>query len=148
MTERSVNVKVKRLHPDVEIPQYATPGSAAVDLRSMTSGFILPSERAQIPTGLQLEIPEGYVGLVFARSGNAWNHGVCLANGVGVIDSDFRGELKVLLQNNGHAPFEIKKGDRIAQLAIMPVLNTEFIEVDNLGETSRGDGGFGSTGSA
>jgi dUTP pyrophosphatase len=146
MTERSVTVKVKKLHPEAKLPQYATSGSAAVDLHSTTAGTLLPRERAIIPTGIAVQIPSGHVGLIFPRSGNAANHGITLTNAVAVIDSDYRGEVKVLLVNHGFRPFEINVGDRIAQMMILPYPTVEFVEADELDETLRGSGGLGSTG--
>jgi dUTP pyrophosphatase len=146
VTQTSVKVKVKRLHKDAVIPRYATSGSAAVDLHSTVSGTLLPRERAIIPTGISVQIPEGHVGLIFPRSGNAANHGITLTNAVAVIDSDYRGEVKVLLVNHGFRPFEINVGDRIAQMMILPYPTVEFVDTDELTDTERGSGGFGSTG--
>jgi dUTP pyrophosphatase len=131
-------------------PAYATDGSAAVDLRAALEGgtvTVMPGRREMIPTGLFIE-PEDrdVVAVVAARSGLAARKGICLANGIGVIDSDYRGEILVTLLNTSDEPFTVADGDRIAQLMFMPVLRASFIEADELGETERGAGGFGSTG--
>lgn len=143
------NIKVKiKLLRDVELPEYATAGSAAIDLRSaVDSTTLAPGERAVIPTGIAIE-PEthGVVAIVAARSGLGVKHGITLANGIGVIDSDYRGEIHVGLVNNGKESFTISKGDRIAQLMFLPVFAAELIRADSLEDTERGTGGFGSTG--
>lgn len=143
-----MNIKLKRLHPDAQIPTYATPGAAAVDLVSVESLTLQPMERGLVATGFAIEIPEGYEAQVRPRSGWALKQGITLPNSPGTIDSDYRGEIKVIIQNLGSEPFEIQKGDRIAQMVIAPVLQVQFEEVDQLSETSRGEGGFGSTGKA
>ena len=139
---------VKRLSPNASLPRYATPGAAGMDLCACLSERVTlaPGERALIPTGLAVSIPQGYVGLVFARSGLATKQGIALANGVGVIDSDYRGEVKVALINLSSEPVTIQHGERIAQLAVMPVVQVTPVEVDDLDQTDRGAGGFGSTG--
>lgn len=141
-----MKVQIKLLNKTSTLPQYATSGSAAVDLRSTVKGLIMPKNRTIIPTGIALQIPNGYVGLIFPRSGNAANNGVSLTNCVAVIDSDYRGEIKVLLINHGFIPFHINEGDRIAQMLFMPVQPIDFSVVDELNDTERGDGGFGSSG--
>lgn len=147
-------IKIKRLSVQGKetwpLPAYATPGSAGLDLRACIDNDIIipPGGRAKITTGIAIQIPHAnIVGLVFARSGNAWKYGVTLANAVGVIDSDYTGEIQVLISNmdNEH-PFTVKDGDRIAQLVFMPVMQVQLVEVDALTETERGEGGFGSTG--
>ena len=130
------------------LPQYATPGAAAMDLCA-APGVCLslePGRRAMVPTGLAVAVPEGYVGLIFARSGLAAKQGLCLANGVGVIDSDYRGELCVAMLNLGDGIVTIRGGERIAQLALLPVCHALPTPVDSLEPTLRGAGGFGSTG--
>ncbi len=142
-----IKVKIKLLR-DVEVPTYATEGSAAIDLRSASDDMILnPGERAVIPTGIAIE-PQtrDVVAVVAARSGLGVKHGITLANGIGVIDSDYRGEIHVCLVNNGKESFKISRGDRIAQLMFLPVFAAEFIQSETLGDTDRGAGGFGSTG--
>lgn len=137
------------LRPGASAPTYATPGSAAADLRSAAEEPITvrPGGRAMIPTGIAISLgsPE-YVALLFARSGLAVKNGICLANGVGVIDSDYTGEIMVGLLNTSDRPFTVEPGDRVAQLAVMPVCRAVFNPVDSLEETDRGSGGFGSTG--
>jgi dUTP pyrophosphatase len=132
------------------LPAYESAGAAGMDLRAAVPEdrpvLILPGKRALVPTGLILEIPEGFEGQVRPRSGLALNHGVTCLNTPGTIDSDYRGEVKVILANLGSEPFEIRRGERIAQLVPAPVLMAEFREVEMLSETSRGTGGFGSTG--
>ena len=135
----------------MDVPTYATDGSAAVDLRAaLDEGVtvtIAPGERALIPTGLAIA-PESreVVAILAARSGLAIKKGIRLSNGIGVIDADYRGEICVGLHNTGAEPFEVNRGDRIAQMMFMPVLAADFIVSDTLDETARGAGGFGSTG--
>ncbi len=142
-------IKLKVLRPGAEIPAYATAGSAAADLRAALDAPVTvePGCRAMIPTGIAISLgsPE-YVALVFARSGLAVKKGICLANGVGVIDSDYTGEIIVGLLNTSSEAFTVEPGDRIAQLAIMPVCRGLFTPVEELDATERGAGGFGSTG--
>lgn len=145
-----ITVKIKRISNDsLAIPSYATPASAGVDLSAdlrepITLG---PGENVKIPTGLAIELPDqSVVALVFARSGLASRHGIGLTNGVGVIDSDYRGEIQVLMQNLGTQPVKIMPGDRIAQMVFMPIFHALFDDVAELQETQRGAGGFGSTG--
>jgi len=130
------------------LPERASPGSAGVDLRAAVDGemVLAPGQRVAVPTGLVLEIPPGYEGQVRPRSGLALRHGVTLANPPGTIDSDYRGEVKVLLMHLGEEPLTIRRGDRIAQLVVARVEGVEWVEVEALGESGRGDGGFGSTG--
>ena len=129
-------------------PEYETNGSAGMDIRAnLDEKFILkPMCRVAIPTGLFIEIPEGYEAQVRARSGLAFKYGISLTNGIGTIDSDYRGELKVLLINLGTENFEINNGDRIAQLVIAKYEKVDFVEVNDLSETVRSTGGFGHTG--
>ena len=145
-----MDLKVKKMRPDAVLPQRATPGSAAMDLRAVCGeeGVLLePMGRAVIPTGIAIELPgPDTVALVFARSGLAVRQGLALSNGVGVIDSDYRGEICVGLVNLSDRPYTVHNGERIAQLAVMPVRTPTLVEVDQLGQTQRGQGGFGSTG--
>lgn len=145
-----MRIRIRRL-PHAEslpLPSAASAGSAGLDLRAAVEGELVlrPGERAMVPTGLVLEIPPGFEGQVRPRSGLAWKHGVTLANPPGTIDSDYRGEVKVLLIHHGDAPITIARGDRVAQLVIARVEPVEWEEVDALDDTARGDGGFGSTG--
>lgn len=148
-----MELKIKALSPkigrDIPLPFYATPGSAAMDLHAcMEQAVVIPAGgRAVIPTGIAIALPSaGYVALVFARSGLGIKHGIAPANCVGVIDSDYRGEILVGLQNSGSTDFTIQTGDRIAQLMITPVVQASVQMVDDLDQTQRGAGGFGSTG--
>ena len=143
-------VKVKKIHANAILPTYGSPQSAGADLYALLEGDSLTigaGETALIGTGLTFEIPEGYVGLVYARSGLATKKGLAPANKVGVIDSDYRGELKVALFNQSGKEQVIAAGERIAQLVIAPYLSATFEEADVLSDTARGAGGFGSTGS-
>lgn len=133
------------LHTDYCKPEYKTKGAAGADLKSMLHLTLAPGAGHMISTGVSLAIPEGFVGLVFPRSGLA-TKGVTLKNSVGVIDSDYRGEILVSLVNNSLETVEINKGDRIAQIVFLPVTQFPFISVNKLPETTRGSGGFGSTG--
>ena len=128
------------------MPAYATQGSAGVDLRASEPCVIPPGGRALVPTGLRIALPEGYEAQVRPRSGLALKHGVTLLNSPGTIDSDYRGEIGVILINLGQEPFSIQPGDRIAQMVFAPVTRGVWDEVDVLDETERGAGGFGSTG--
>jgi dUTP pyrophosphatase len=146
----TIEVRIRRL-PHAEglpLPDYATDGAAGADLcAAVESGLILePGERATVPTGLVLEIPEGFEGQVRPRSGLAIKAGLTIVNTPGTIDSDYRGELKVLMINLGSDPISIGRGDRIAQLLIAPVTRASFIESEGLTSSERGEGGFGSTG--
>ena len=146
----NLNVKIK-LTRGMSAPEYATDGSAAVDLRAaLDEGEVVtiaPGERALIPTGLAIS-PESsdVVGIIAGRSGLGVKKGVTLSNSIGVIDSDYRGEICVGLINRGSEPFEVHRGDRIAQMMFMPVLHASFLETDTLDQTDRGAGGFGHTG--
>jgi len=133
---------------DIPLPEYATSGSAGLDLRAAVESDIelLPGERKLIPTGLTLAIPEGYEGQVRPRSGLALKHGISMANTPGTIDSDYRGPVQVIMINLGQEPFLIHRGYRIAQLVICPVAHAKLVEVESLAETARNDGGFGHTG--
>jgi dUTP pyrophosphatase len=145
-----INVKVKRMASNsIALPTYATAAAAGVDLcADITEPLVVqPGEHIKIPTGLAIELPsQSVVALVFARSGLASRFGMGLTNGVGVIDSDYRGEIQVLVQNLGQEGVTINPGDRIAQMVFMPVFQALFQEVSELQETPRGTGGFGSTG--
>ena len=148
-----MELKIKALSPrigqDIPAPRFATDGAAAMDLCACVDRpvTLAAGERALIPTGLAIALPDpGYVALVFARSGLGIKKGVCLSNGVGVIDSDYRGEIMVALHNHSCEAQTVAGGERIAQLVIAPVLQAEFTEADALSETERGAGGFGSTG--
>jgi dUTP pyrophosphatase len=143
-----LQVPVRRLDPELPLPEYAKPGDAGVDLRSTEALTLLPGGgRALVATGVAVAIPRGYAGFIQPRSGLALRHGVTCLNTPGLIDADYRGELKVLLVNTDPAePFRIERGERIAQLVIQAVEHVAFVEVDELDDTERGDGGFGHTG--
>ena len=148
-----MELKFKAVHPkigrEIPLPQFATPGSAAMDLRACLEGPVTlqPGARVVIPTGLVTALPsKDYVALVFARSGLGIKKGVCLSNGVGVIDSDYRGEIAVGLVNLSDEDYTVQPGDRIAQLMVVPVVQPTVTLVDELDETDRGAGGLGSTG--
>jgi dUTP pyrophosphatase len=149
-----ISVTIKILSPllgrDMPLPKIATEGAAGLDLRACIENPIdmLPGEHLLVPSGFAAAIPPGYAGFVFARSGLAIKSGVCLSNGVGLIDSDYRGEIKVGLFNSSREAFRISTGDRVAQLCVMPVCACRFEIVDELGASMRGEGGFGSTGRA
>lgn len=130
------------------LPAYETSGSAGMDLRANNDEKIIlkPGDRFLVPTGIYIELPEGYEAQVRARSGLAAKHGIGMVNGVGTIDSDYRGEIKIPLINWGHQDFEIMKGDRIAQIVIAKYERVQWEKTDILDETSRGKGGFGHTG--
>lgn len=145
-----LEIPVKKLDADLPLPAYAKPGDAGVDLRAAEDVTLRAGgHRALVPTGLAVAIPRGFAGFVQPRSGLALRHGVTCLNTPGLIDADYRGELKVLLVNTDPAEdFTIARGDRIAQLVIQAVEHVGFIEVDELTDTARGEGGFGHTGSA
>ncbi len=126
------------------LPEYGSAGAAGADLRASQELVIPAGGRAAVPTGLRLEIPAGHVGLVWPRSGLALRHGIDTL--AGVIDSDYRGEVRVVLVNHGEGPFRIEPGDRVAQLLVQPVVRVEFQAVDDLSQSGRGEAGFGSTG--
>ena len=143
-----VPVLVKRLpHGEgLELPAYATAGAAGMDVLSAEDLTLAPGERHAVATGLAIAIPHGYEVQVRPRSGLALKYGITVPNTPGTIDSDYRGELKVILINHGSAEFEIRRGDRVAQLVLAPVTRASWLKVEDLDETARGEGGFGSTG--
>ena len=142
-----MKVLITRLDPALPLPSYAKPGDAGADLYSRIDLDLAPGERALIPTGISIALPDGYVALVHPRSGMAIRDGISMVNAPGTVDAGYRGELQVILIN--HDPkkiFQIKRGDRIAQLVIQKVEKAEFLEVENLPGSARAAGGFGSTG--
>lgn len=141
-------IKVKKLRENAVIPKIATPGSAAADLHACIEEPVVVFARgsAIVPTGIAVAVPEGFGAFIFARSGLGIKHGIAPRNCVGVIDSDYRGEICVGLMNSSDEDYIINPGDRIAQMAIMPVMAASYIEADELSDTERGQGGFGSTG--
>ena len=144
---KNIDVRIARLDPAVELPSYAYAGDAGLDLRSNATVDIAPHERVLIPTGLAVAIPEGYAGFVQPRSGRALKEGLSMANTPGLIDSHYRGELKVCAVNlDAENTIHIERGERIAQLVIQEVPVVNLVVVDRLDETDRGSGGFGSSG--
>ena len=148
-----MKLKIKAVSPkigtDIPAPFYATPGCASMVLHACVDAAVTlrPGGRAVIPTGIAIALPSAdYVALVYARSGLSIKHGLCMANGVGVVDSDYRGELKVPMVNLGAEAYTIQPGERVAQLCIAPVYTAAFVPAEELGDTQRGVGGFGSTG--
>jgi dUTP pyrophosphatase len=145
--DNEMQVTFVRLDPEVEIPTTAHIGDAAVDLQASVEVSLKPGERASVATGLAVAIPAGYAGLVIPRSGHALRAGIGVVNGPGLIDSGYRGEVSVLLINHGSEPVTFAKGERIAQLAVVPMVAVEWVEVETLDDTARGARGFGSSGS-
>ncbi len=139
---------VKRLDRDLPMPEHAHPGDAGVDLRTTEQVELAPGERHLVPTGLAVAIPVGWAGLVVPRSGLAIRHGIGVVNGPGLIDAGYRGEIKVVLVNHGDEPVAFDRGDRVAQLVVVPAAGQDLVEVDELPGTVRGAGGFGSTGTS
>ena len=147
MTEERVSLPIKRLDPSVELPSYACEGDAGLDLRANEDVTLKPLERRLVSTGLAVAIPEGYAGFVQPRSGLALREGLSMANTPGLVDSHYRGELKVCAVNlDSERPIHIERGERIAQLVIQRVPTVDLVEVAELDETDRGSGGFGSSG--
>ena len=144
----TLSIPVTRLDPGLPLPSYAHPGDAGADLRTTVDVVLAPGERALVPTGVALALPQGYVGLVHPRSGLAARHGLSIVNTPGTVDAGYRGEIKVLLVNlDPHEPVELRRGDRVAQLVVQRVEHVAFDEVDALPDSARGAGGYGSTGS-
>ena len=147
--ELQINAMSPKIGTDIPFPFYASAGAAGMDLCACVDEAvtIAPRQIVSLPTGIAIALPSAdYVALVFARSGLGIKHGIALANGVGVIDSDYRGEIRVGLVNQSDAPYTIQPGDRVAQLAVVPVVQAQIIPCADLDETERGAGGFGSTG--
>ncbi len=140
-------VLIQRLDPDLPLPEYEHPGDAAMDLRARETVVLAPGERALVPTGIAIALPAGFAAYVHPRSGLALKVGLGMVNAPGVIDAGYRGEIGVILVNHDqHAPITLNRGDRIAQLVVAPVAQAELIEVSELPQSHRGQGGFGSTG--
>ena len=143
----AVQVLINRLDPDLPLPRYAKGGDAGADIVSRIDITLAPGERALVPTGIAIALPDGYVALVHPRSGLAIKHGVTMVNAPGTVDAGFRGELQIILINHDKSEsVSFKRGDRIAQLVIQKVERAEFVEVQELPGSGRGTGGFGSTG--
>lgn len=142
-----MRIPLKRLDPDLPLPRHAHAGDGGVDLHAAEQARLSPGERCLVSTGIAVAIPQGYAGLVVPRSGLALRHGIGIVNAPGLVDSGYRGEIKVILVNLGSEPVEVSRGDRIAQLVVVAVEEQEFVEVGELPDSGRGEGGFGSTGS-
>ena len=143
----AAELRFRRLAAGAKLPTRATSGDAGLDLYASEPARFEPGERASVGTGVAVEIPDGHAGLVLPRSGWAAKHGIALVNAPGLIDSGYRGEVRVLLLNTDRdEPFEVSEGDRIAQLLVVPFASLEPVEADVLGESERGEGGFGSSG--
>lgn len=143
----NVEILVRRLDPEVPLPAYAHPGDAGADLTTTVDVHLAPGERAVVPTGIAIALPDGYVALVHPRSGLAARCGVSIVNAPGTVDAGYRGEVKVVLVNLDPAePVTLRRGDRIAQLVVQRFERAGFVEVDRLPESARGEGGYGSTG--
>jgi dUTP pyrophosphatase len=146
-SDDQLEIQVQRLDPDLPLPAYAHPGDAGADLLTTVDVMLAPGERAMVPTGIAIALPEGYVALVHPRSGLAARHGLSIVNSPGTVDAGYRGEIKVMLINHDPvAPIELRRGDRIAQLVVQRVERALFTEVGDLPDSVRGDGGYGSTG--
>ena len=142
-----LEISVLRLDPDLPLPAYAHPGDAGADLVTTVDVTLTPGERAMVPTGIALALPEGFVALVHPRSGLAARHGLSIVNTPGTIDAGYRGEIKVMLINHDpKEPIELRRGDRIAQLVVQRFEQARFVDVEVLPESVRGAGGYGSTG--
>jgi dUTP pyrophosphatase len=139
----AMELRVKRIHPEAKLPVYGHPGDAGLDLFSVVDRELAPGEVFAVPTGIQVAVPAGHVGLVWGKSGISLRGVHRLA---GVVDSGYRGEVQVVMINLGAAPFSVRKGMKIAQMLVQPVAAVEVVESDSLDGTSRGEGGFGSTG--
>lgn len=144
LKSETMKIEVKKLDKDAKLPQFAHPGDAGMDLFSNENLVINPNERKNVASGIAVKIPHGYVGLIWDKSGMAWNGGIKTMGGV--IDSGYRGEIGVVLANLSDKKYEIKKGDKIAQMLIQKIETPEIMEVNELDNTSRGEGRFGSTG--
>jgi len=142
-----LEILVQRLDPDLPLPSYAHPGDAGADLLTTVDVTLAPGERAMVPTGIAIALPEGFVALVHPRSGLAAKHGLSIVNTPGTVDAGYRGEIKVMLINHDpQEPVELRRGDRIAQLVIQRFERAAFVEVGDLPDSVRGSGGYGSTG--
>jgi dUTP pyrophosphatase len=142
-----MQLPIRRLRPEATLPSYAHPGDAGLDLTATVDVELGPGERAMVPTGVAVAIPEGHAGMVLPRSGLASRHGLTLANAPGLIDAGYRGEVTCVVVNlDRQRPVIIRRGDRIAQLVVIPVSSVEPVWVDELPASDRGEGGFGSTG--
>ena len=148
MNQPTLQIEILPGNEDLGLPAYATEGAAGLDLKAalIEPLTLKPGERTMIPTGLKMAIPSGYEGCVRPRSGLAAKHGITLTNSPGTVDSDYRGEVKILLVNLGQEAVTLKRGERIAQILITPVAHVKVVQMDKLDDTLRGEGGFGHTG--
>ena len=142
-----LKILVEQLDPELPLPRHAQAGDAGVDLYARTGGALAPGERELVPTGIAVAVPDGYVGLIAPRSGLAARYGISLVNSPGILDAGYRGEIHAVLINEGDEPFVYQRGERIAQLVVVPFATQEYEVVVNLPGSDRGAGGFGSTGS-
>lgn len=142
-----LRVSLRRLDPGLPVPAYAHPGDAGLDLHARADAVLAPGERVLVPTGVALALPDGYAAFTHPRSGLATRHGISIVNAPGTIDASYRGEIMVNLVNlDRDEPFRVRRGDRIAQLVIQPVVRAELVEVDSLPDSSRGETGHGASG--
>jgi dUTP pyrophosphatase len=147
MNDSAPRLLVQRIDPDLPLPRYAHPGDAGIDLQSTSDLTLAPGERGVVGSGFAVAVPDGYVGLVSPRSGTAVKMGLSLVNTPGILDSGYRGEVKLVLINlDPSEPIEIKRGDRVGQLVVVPVATLDVVETGELPVSQRGEGGFGSTG--
>ncbi len=149
MTELEIKIaRISQADNDIPLPRYATPGASGMDIFAAPASSMVmkPGQTVLVPTGFQIELPPGFEAQVRPRSGLAINHSIGVLNSPGTIDSDYRGEVKIILTNFGNVDFPIRRGDRIAQLVISPVIRASWVVVDSLTTTPRGSGGFGHTG--
>lgn len=142
----TVKIYIKRIDKGLPLPEYKSKGASGMDIYSRIDVTLMPSTYDVIPTGISVELPEGYELQIRPRSGLAANYGIGILNAPGTIDADYRGEIKVIMFNIGKKPYRIKRGERIAQAVVSSVIKSEIVEVDQLSETTRGNRGFGSTG--
>jgi dUTP pyrophosphatase len=143
-----MRIEITKIHDDAVIPHYVHSGDSGMDLYSIKDATIKPGTSAFVPTGLKIAVPEGYEAQVRPKSGLALKHSITVLNTPGTVDSGYRGEICVILINHGRKPFQVHKHTKIAQMVICPVVRAEIAEVENLNDTTRGEGGFGSTGLA
>jgi len=144
MKSTRIKIKIKKINPEAITPHYSHEGDAGMDVYSVEDVLIKPGERFAVPTGLAIELPPGYVSLIWDKSGIALKHGITTM--AGVVEHTYRGEYKILLFNSSNSDYNIKKGEKVAQLLIQPIVTAEIEETDKLSETKRAEGGFGSTG--
>ena len=141
-----ISIYIKRVDKGLPLPEYKSEGASGMDIYSRIDTTLMPSDYLVIPTGISVELPEGYELQIRPRSGLAANYGIGILNTPGTIDADYRGEIKVIMFNIGKKPYRVKRGERIAQAVVSNVVKSEIVEVEQLSETDRGKGGFGSTG--